>query len=124
MWHVYPSADQPEAYSSVTGSNKATFNPGDVVKVYLAALHVYENSWVSFEPEVDEFIFIGHGIVTNYSYETEFKDLGKNMVHGILLFGKTSQNEFFDYELQHIDVLDISESETHFLDSIIDDNFP
>ena len=78
MWHVYPSADQPEAYSSVTGSNKATFNPGDVV----------------------------------------------NMVHGVLLFGKTSQYEFFDYELQHIDVLDISESETHFLDSIIDDNFP
>ena len=124
MWHVYPSVEGLKNVHAVPGSSIATFKAGDIVKVYLAGLHVYESSWVAIEPEVDELIFIGHGMVTNYSYETEHGDLGKNTVHGVLLFGKINQYEFFDYELQHIDILDITESETHFLDSFVNDHFP
>ena len=124
MWCVYPNAERPNNAHAMSCSGPKAFKPGDIVKVYLAELHVYENSGITVEPEADELIFIGHGMVTNYSYVTEFGDFGENMVHGVLLFGKTNQYEFFDYELQHIDILDICEDETNFLDSFMDDNFP
>jgi hypothetical protein len=127
MWHAYPDTNDNLPRVIPAKLMLQRFKPGDVVRICLCTLHILDDTGLSIEPEHDEHFFIGHGMVVKELNTDETSDLYQDCelpLYSVLLFGSYSPAEFFNYELDPIDILDIKEPETHFLDYIADNNGP